>query len=58
MRAATCLGQVLGCDVKLRLAQDAITPAVLGQSQLGLDSWLYTRPITRDLEDVGYCLQL
>lgn len=55
--AQTCLGQVLGCDVCLILDKDEIPKATLGKSRLGLDCWLHTRAVERDLDDLVYCVQ-
>lgn len=58
-----CVGHTLAIDVKLTLQHDCIPAPHLSEAaatpkQLGLNTWIRTKPIERDRSDCGYTLQL
>jgi type VI secretion system protein ImpH len=58
-----CVGHALAIDVKLTLQHDCIPAPHLSEAaatpkQLGLNTWIRTKPIEQDRSDCGYMLQL
>lgn len=58
-----CVGHTLAIDVKLTLQHDCIPAPHLSEAaatpkQLGLNTWIRTKPIEQNRSDCGYMLQL